>query len=149
MPRSASLFLFPDINVWVALSWERHIHHHVARQWFDGLEAASRLFFCRITQLGLLRLLTLAAMMGSEEVMSQTGAWRAYDLWMQDERVDYLDEPPGLEVHFRGLTRLPRAAPKDWSDSYLAAFAAVSRLTLVTFDRALQQKVRDCILILP
>ena len=143
MPRSTRLFLFPDINVWIALTYEGHIHHRAAKHWFDSLRAGARLFFCRFTQLGLLRLLTAEAVMGQEEVMSQAEAWGAYDRWLADDRVGFLGEPAALEPAFRSLTRLRRPAPKDWADSYLAAFAQVSQLTVVTFDRALQSKVRQ------
>jgi predicted nucleic acid-binding protein len=47
----------PDVNVWIALAAERHIHHLPARQWFNAI-GDERLAFCRITQLGFLRLLT-------------------------------------------------------------------------------------------
>ncbi len=47
----------PDVNVWIALAAERHAHHMRAREWFATL-ADERLVFCRITQLGFLRLLT-------------------------------------------------------------------------------------------
>jgi uncharacterized protein len=147
MPRSSRLFLFPDINVWIALSYDRHVHHRIARRWFEGLGPTSRLFFCRFTQLGLLRLLTAEAVMGPDKAMTQAEAWRAYDQWVRDERVEYLDEPAGLEAHFRSLTRLPSAAPKDWADSYLAAFAATARLTVVTFDQAFERRARELILL--
>ena len=35
----------------------------------------------------------------------------------------------------------------DWADAYLAAFAAVSDLTVVTFDRALHGKARQAIIL--
>jgi uncharacterized protein len=73
---------------------------------------------------------------GSDQVKSQRGAWNAYDSWLEDERVEFLDEPGGLDTQFRALTQSPHAPPKDWADSYLAAFAQLSRLTVVTFDRA-------------
>ena len=147
MKRSSRLFLFPDINVWVALTYERHVHHCAARIWFDGLAPTSRFFFCRLTQLGLLRLLTSASVMGPDEARNQQQAWNAYDRWLDDDRVEFVDEPVGLEAQFRALTRSTHASPKDWADSYLAAFAQTSRLTLVTFDRALQNKARDSLLL--
>jgi hypothetical protein len=45
------------------------------------------------------------------------------------------------------LTRLRHPAPKDWADSYLAAFAGVAQLTLVTFDRAMRGKVKPIVLL--
>ena len=147
MKKSSRLFLFPDINVWVALTYDRHVHHRAARKWFETLAPITRLFFCRITQLGLLRLLSAPAVMGPDQAKSQRDAWRAYDSWLEDERVEFLDEPNGLDTQFRALTRSPHASPKDWADSYLAAFAQSSRLTVVTFDRAFQDKARDLVLL--
>lgn len=148
MTKSSRLFLFPDINVWVALTYDRHVHHIVARTWFEALEATARLFFCRFTQLGLLRLLTAEAVMGPDQVKSQREAWKAFDRWHEDQRVEFLDEPAGIEADFRALTRSPQAAPKDWADSYLAAFALASRLTVVTFDQAFRLKAKDLLLLL-
>jgi toxin-antitoxin system PIN domain toxin len=142
MPESTTSFLFPDINVWIALTYQGHIHHGRAAEWFSTIPADSRLFFCRFTQLGFLRLLTAEAVMG-DELMNQRQAWQTYDRWLQDDRVACLDEPSGLERIFRNLTRLRRPATKDWADSYLCAFASASQLSLVTFDRSLSRKASN------
>ena len=146
MPRSSTSFLFPDVNVWIALTSERHIHHGIAARWFASLGQDSRLCFCRITQLSLLRLLTTQAVMG-QEVMTQPEAWQIYDLWLDDPRVAFLDEPAGLEPAFRSHSRRRTPAPKEWADSYLLAFAAVSGLRLVTFDQAIRDKGRGVIVL--
>lgn len=140
MPGSTTS-LFPDINVWVALTYEGHVHHRTAATWFATLKPDVSLVFCRLTQLGLLRLLTTEAVMG-DEAMTQPQAWAAYDRWQQDPRVELVDEPAELEARFRVLTRLRQPATKDWADSYLAAFATVGQLTLVTFDRGLRAKTK-------
>lgn len=149
MRGSSRLFLFPDINVWVALAYDRHVHHIAARNWFDALVPSVRMFFCRLTQLGLLRLLTSPAVMGPDQAKSQQDAWKIYDSWLEDDRVEFLEEPAGLDTHFRSLTQSAQASPKDWADSYLAAFAHVSRLTVVTFDRGFQGKAKDLVLLEP
>jgi toxin-antitoxin system PIN domain toxin len=131
----------------VALTYERYVHHIIARGWFEDLEPTTRLFFCRITQLGLLRLLSVEAIMGPDQAKNQQEAWKAYHRWLGDERVELLNEPAELETYFRDLTRPPHAAPKDLADSYLAALAAAPRLTLVTFGRALQRKARQVLLL--
>jgi toxin-antitoxin system PIN domain toxin len=146
MPASTTSFLFPDINVWVALSYDAHVHHDVANGWFTELPDATRFAFCRLTQLGLLRLLTAEAVM-REDVLSQAQAWSVYDRWMEDGRVTLLDEPPALERRFRTLTRSRHASPKAWADAFLAAFADTSELTLVTFDRGLRGKVGSLLLL--
>jgi toxin-antitoxin system PIN domain toxin len=145
MPPSTTS-LFPDINVWVALTYEGHRHHSHAAEWFATLSPDAILAFCRFTQLGLLRLLTTVALM-SDEVMTQPQAWAAYDRWLKDPRVELVDEPAELETRFRALTRLRQPATKDWADSYLAAFATVAQLTLVTFDRGLRSKAKSSILL--
>ncbi len=149
MQKSTTSFLFPDINVWIALTIERHVHHKRATKWFDSIGGSGRLFFCRFTQLGLLRLLTLEAVMGHNEVMAQAEAWKTYDRWLQDERIGFLDEPPEVEPAFRALTQSGQAAPKDWADSYLAAFTMAAQLTLVTFDQDFSSKARQLILLKP
>ena len=146
MPASTKSFHFPDINVWIALTWDGHVHHGRAADWFGDLDDDSRLYFCRFTQLGVLRLLTSEAVMG-QDVMTQRGAWQAYDRWQDDDRVGFLDEPVDLEARFRSMTRLKHPAPKDWADSYLAAFAETSDLLLVTFDAALKSKTARAVLL--
>ena len=149
MQKSTTSFLFPDINVWIALTIERHVHHTRATKWFESIGGSGRLFFCRMTQLGLLRLLTLEAVMGQKEVMAQAEAWKTYDRWLQDERIGFLDEPVEVEPAFRALTQSGQAAPKDWADSYLAAFAMAAQLTMVTFDQDFSSKARQLILLKP
>jgi predicted nucleic acid-binding protein len=38
MPRHLQSFLFPDVNVWMALSFPGHVHHDIAREWFGPLD---------------------------------------------------------------------------------------------------------------
>src|SRR5215471_2591990 len=147
MPKSSNSFLFPDVNVWLALSYERHMHYAAARAWFERLEDDARTCFCRLTQIGLLRLLTTVAVMGEEEVLNQLGAWQVYDKWLADDRVFFLEEPPNLEQGFRTFSRHQRPAPKDWSDSYLCAFAETAGLHLVTFDGALRSRAHGIIVL--
>jgi len=147
MPRSSSSFLFPDINVWLAVSYERHIHYSIAQQWLEGLDANARICFCRFTQIGLLRLLTTEAVMSGDDVLSQAEAWRVYDRWLEDDRILFVEEPSLIEASFRVLSQQERPAPKDWADSYLTAFVVVGGLRLVTFDRALAAKSLDVILL--
>ena len=129
--------LFPDVNVWLALTHRRHIHHRIAADWFQ--ERDETMYFCRFTQLGFLRLLTKEQVMGVD-VMSQRAAWRAYHQWFEDERIAFHREPesPEFEELFQELSSRARRSPQLWADAYLAAFATAAGLTLVTFDRAFQ-----------
>jgi len=51
-----SKITLPDINAWVALASDRHVHHGLARDWFTAMRGAGTAF-CRVTQMGFLRLL--------------------------------------------------------------------------------------------
>jgi len=84
--------------------------------------------------------------MGSD-VMTQSEAWQIYDRWLDDLRVSYLEEPTGLEQAFRSHSRRGIPAPKEWADSYLLAFAAVSGLRLVTFDQGFRGRAKDLLLL--
>jgi uncharacterized protein len=137
--------VFPDINVWLALAASAHFHHTLARRWYESLED-QQLVFCRFTQLGLLRLLTTKAVMAAE-TLTQRQAWHVYDLFLKEGGAQFLSEPRTLENTFRQLSRQPSASPKDWADSYLAAFALESGATLVTFDKALAAKGKGAIIL--
>ncbi len=130
---------FPDVNVWIALAYEGHQHHNSATTWFVALNRAA-IYFCRFTQLGLLRLLTHPRVMG-EDVRNQAEAWQVYDAFLQDERVSFQTEvePQQIESAFHRLTSSSRSFPQQWPDAYLAAFAQVAGFTLVTFDRGLRR----------
>lgn len=146
MPRSTRLFLFPDINVWIALSFRRHRHYTSAKAWLQSVPEDADLCFCRFTQLGFLRLLTNRSVMGAQ-VCSQELAWETYDQWLTDGNAIYVEEPSSLELVFRTLSQSKQAAPKDWADSYLSAFAQSAGFRLVTFDQALGKRTHGAVLL--
>jgi predicted nucleic acid-binding protein len=82
-----------------------------------------------------------------DQLCSQTQAWKIYDQWVSSGHAIYVEEQPSLELIFRKLSRSPQAAPKDWADSYLSAFAQASGLRLVTFDQSLARKTQDSLLL--
>ncbi|MBV9443793.1 MAG: hypothetical protein JO217_14015, partial [Acidobacteriaceae bacterium] len=118
--RRSTIFL-PDINVWLALASDRHVHSRKCTAWLNSIEGGS-LLFCRATQMGLLRLLTNKSVMG-DDVLSSRDAWQTYDAILQDERVAFTVEPVGLEPEWRRFTLHDHPAPKVWTDAYLSAFA--------------------------
>ena len=79
--------------------------------------------------------------------MTQVKAWSAYDRWMEDDRVLFLNEPPNLDIGFRLLSGHARPDPKIWADAYLGAFANAEGMILVSFDRALTSRVDNSILL--
>jgi len=136
---------FLDVNVWLALSWRRHTHTQRALKWFQDA-AAEQFFLCRFTELTLLRLLTTDKILG-EDAHTMKSAWNVLDQIQADERVSFLPEPDGIEREFRRLSNLSSRSPKVWADAYLLAFASTAGLKLVTFDRALQTKGVDVLVL--
>jgi uncharacterized protein len=127
---------FLDANVWLALLWSRHIHSERAREWFEEA-GEEQFFFCRFTQLTILRLLTTEKIMG-KDTKTMSEAWRVWDRVWADTRIAFLPEPDDLEKEFRSRSRLSSRSPKMWADAYLLAFASAAGLKFVTFDRALK-----------
>jgi toxin-antitoxin system PIN domain toxin len=127
---------FLDANVWLALLWNRHLHSEQARLWFEK-SSDEQFFFCRVTQITVLRLLTTEKIMG-KDVKTMAQAWNLWDRVWADSRIAYLPEPDNLEAEFRSRSRLSSRSPKVWADAYLVAFASVAGLKLITFDRALK-----------
>ena len=81
----------PDINVWLALTFEAHYHHVIAKAWFE-MKPAQECAFCRLTQQGFLRIATNPSVF-KDEAVTMTQAWGLYDKLQGDERVHFLQEP--------------------------------------------------------
>ena len=129
---------FPDINVWLALLIEDHIHRPAALAWWRA-DQSHQVVFSRITQIGVLRLLTTSDAMNSQP-LSMAEAWSAHDYLYLDDRVVFLPEPPMLERAFRNAASNDQVSPKLWADAYIAAFAEAAGAEVVTFDRALASR---------
>ena len=136
---------FLDANVWLALIWSRHSHSEKAQEWF-AQSAEEQFFYCRITQITVLRLLTTSSVMGND-TRKVSEAWELWDKVCADDRVAFLPEPEVMEREFRRLSVLGTSSPKIWADSYLLAFARVAGLKLITFDRGLRAKGADLLIL--
>ncbi len=136
---------FLDANVWLALLWNRHVHSEIARGWFER-SSQEEFFFCRFTQLTVLRLLTTESVMGND-VRTMSQAWELWDKVEADSRIAFLPEPDGLDKEFRARSRFSTRSPKVWAYAYLLAFAAVAGAKVVTFDRALQSRAGEVLVL--
>jgi predicted nucleic acid-binding protein len=74
-----------------------------------------------------------------EAVLTLGGAWKLYDEWLEDPRVEFYPEPREVEIAFRRLSSpfASQKAAKAVGDCWLLAFAMAIDATLVTFDRGL------------
>jgi toxin-antitoxin system PIN domain toxin len=138
MPKSK--ICLPDVNVWLALASNRHVHHDIAKIWFASLDRGEAAF-CRITQMGFLRLLTNSRVMGNE-ALSQRNAWAIYEDLSRDKRVTFTPELAEVEPVWKRYTQGLFTGTNVWTDAYLAAVAAVQGMQLVSFDRGLS-RIKD------
>ena len=138
-----SLLSFPDINVWLALATPEHVHSALAQRWWNGEDGT--IAFCRLTQLGFLRLVTTAAVMDGKP-LTISEAWRVYDRFYDDDRMTFISEPPEVEKRFREKATGKTASPKVWADAWLLAVAQAAEGVLVTFDKALAPRGAHCLL---
>jgi uncharacterized protein len=111
---------FLDANVWLALLWGRHIHAEKANDWLER-SSEEQFYFCRNTQISVLRLLTTPVM--GNDVRSMSEAWKLWNQVCADDRIVLLAEPETVEPEFRRLSGLRTTSPKVWADAYLLAFA--------------------------
>jgi toxin-antitoxin system PIN domain toxin len=138
-----SSFSFPDMNVWLALATVEHVHSALAKNWWESEDGA--IAFCRLTQLGFLRLMTTAAAMDGKP-LTIAEAWRVYDRLYDDDRVTFVAEPAEVEKRFREKAVGRAASPKVWADAWLLATAQDAGGVLVTFDKALAGRGARCLL---
>ena len=92
----------PDVNVWIALTFDAHAHHQSARMWIEG-NLAGTVGFCRTTQQEFLRIATNPKAMGVD-VITLPQAWQAYDTVQQDSQIELFEEPLNLESFWRTFT---------------------------------------------
>jgi hypothetical protein len=133
----------PDINVWLALAAPEHPHNPLAERWWRQHEG--QIAFVRLSQLGLLRLTTTAAAMDGKPLTIDE-AWRVYDRFYDDDRVEFVPEPFDVEKKFRARAVGRTASPKVWADAWMLAMASAAGGALVTFDKVLGSRGAHCLL---
>ncbi|MDX6765478.1 MAG: TA system VapC family ribonuclease toxin [Candidatus Methylacidiphilales bacterium] len=121
----------PDINVWLALVDQNHVHHASAVRYWEET-ADSQMAFTRVSMMGLLRLSTQPGVLS--RTLTAAEAWRTYHQLMATPGVTYLAEPASLETRFAALTTETDLPRRLWTDAYLAAFAMAGGSRLVSFD---------------
>ena len=127
-----------DVSYLASLCYQHHRHHAIAIKWLERHDAARSFAICRVSQLGLLRLLGTRSVM-NEDTLSAYDAWRIYDQLIHDDRFVFISEPINLDKTFRYLTSRHTPITSLWSDAYLAAFAITSENQFLTFDKGFRQ----------
>ena len=138
MMRTPAVPTLCDVNVLLALVTDRHAAHTAAVSWLDGVPTRD-VAICRIAQTGLLRLLNNPAVM-REDVLDTDACWGIWHRLLEDDRIRFTPtEPSGLDAVFERFTSGRAFTPRLWTDAYLASYAQVSGLVLVTFDQGFRQ----------
>ncbi len=127
-----------DTNIWLALALSDHRYHVAAAAWMESKPSVA---FCRATQTSFLRLVTTGAVLNAygSRPLTNEEAWLLYDRFLADTRISYLQEPAGLDAHWKKLAVRKIASPKLWMDAYLAAFAMAGGYQLITTDAGFHQ----------
>lgn len=121
-----------DASVWLPLSVPDHVHHQRALQYWNE-ESSDKVAFCRMTALALLRHLTSKRILGDRALGGEV-AWQALQTWLAVPAVAFLSEPAGVDEWLRQWASEVDLRGGNWSDAYLAAFAASADCRLVAFD---------------
>jgi len=144
--RPAGSHLFgdlPDVNVWLAMAVPQHPHHEAAADYWKEL-AGKRIWFCRITMLGLVRLLAQPKVMGNQ-ALTLPEALAAYHRFASLPEIGFHAEPANCAAELE--RRLSADLPSRLlTDTYLAAFAESAGLRMVTFDKDFERfRGLDCL----
>ncbi len=122
----------PDVNVWLALTDERHVHHQAAKHYWNE-QRADQIAFCRVTMLALLRLVTHPKVM-SGAPFTHEEAWNIYRTFRSLPITRFLSEANTLETTLETLTANHDLPHRLWTDAYLASFAISNSSRLISFD---------------
>jgi uncharacterized protein len=122
----------PDVNVWVALSEQIHLHHHRAKSYWDS-ERAGRTAFCGATMMGMLRLLTLPSAMNGRP-FGLREAFEKYQEFAELPEVDFIRDSPGLGSLVGAWSGETFFTSRLWTDAWIAAIAITNDCRIVSFD---------------
>ena len=121
----------PDVNVWLALVDENHVHHERASAYWCE-QAASEIAFCRVTMLALLRLSTHPKVLSRP--LRPDEAWSIYQRYRKEADVGFIAETSEVDAHFMAISTAVEFPHHLWTDCYLAALARSLHCRIVSFD---------------
>ena len=124
--------LLLDVNVWLPLHWDGHVAHRTAHAWAEG--QSDDLWFCRVTQLAMLRHLTNPSILG-RDVLTNSEAAQMMDAILAKKEISFHEDPPGITAIFPALGKAAVPTRNLWTDAYLASFAIAANIKFVTFDQ--------------
>ena len=91
----------PDVNLWVALVDQRHVHHSLAQDYWNH-NGTTQFAFCRVTMMGFLRVATSPKAISHPKTHAE--GWAIYQQLRALPNIQFLSEPPSLEAYFQALS---------------------------------------------
>ena len=120
-----------DVNLLMALLWENHEHHQIARRWF---QSAANFATCPASQLGFARV-SSHPLLGYG--MTPDQAFGVLRRLLADSRHHFI--PDNVSCEDRVVRTDLMGGPNQITDRYLAALARQHKLSLATFDKPLAE----------
>lgn len=121
----------PDVNVLLALVWEKHVHHHAAHAWYASVDSWAT---TAITEAGLVRLLLNPTVVGGS--VSGAAAIGLLRRLRRQEGHRQLVDDASLADAVVDLDVL--MGHRQVTDLHLVNLAATSGCRLATFDARLR-----------
>ncbi len=122
----------PDVNTLVALAWSNHVHHRVARDWFEALDTHPWAT-CPISQSGFIRISSNERIV-DPAVTPQEARQVLRDLTRIGRHVFWPDE---LDFTGEGIPFGLLMGHRQVTDAYLLGLVIHRRGLLVTLDRSI------------
>lgn len=153
----------PDVNVWLALAQPFHPHHSQAKTYWQATseqfakeasdlsvdQIESKLYFCRTTMLGMVRLLSQTSQIYGQ-ALNLKDSFAMYERYMLLPEVGFITETAHtVDAMLSSMHNAwPQMSHRLSTDVYLAALAKIYRLRLVTFDRDFKRfELPNCLII--
>lgn len=124
-----------DINLLMALLWENHEHHALARRWLKGVPAFAT---CPVSQLGFARV-SSHPLLGYG--LTPELAFTVLRRFLADPRHRFV--PDDLSCEDRVVRTDLVGGPNQITDRYLVALSRQHRCTLATLDEPLAKSSAD------
>jgi toxin-antitoxin system PIN domain toxin len=121
-----------DVNFLVALAWENHQFHPVARRWLEKHEHLGWAT-CAITQLGFIRLSSQPSIFGTHAKTPEQARLLLSECISRRHHVFFPKLPGASDCH--ELSKI--MGPNKVTDAYLVGVAHFYHSRFVTFDRRL------------
>ena len=121
-----------DVNVLVALAWEKHLFHSAANRWMEKYERMGWAT-CAITQIGFIRLSSQTSIFGDQAKTPEEARLLLAQYISRENHVYFSELPSATDS--QELSKI--MGPNKVTDAYLVSVARFHHSRFVTFDQRL------------